>query len=71
MTTFYVNEDAMENLSSEAAKFIAEKFSLSIDAATTAMAMFSEDKLRSDEYEEEEIPWLKELEQAGLGNFAE
>lgn len=71
MTTFYVNQDAMENLSSEAAKLVAEKYGLSIEATTTAIALFLADKLRYDEYEESEIPQLKELEQAGLGYFGD
>lgn len=69
--TFYVNQGNTKNLSSEVAKFIAEKLNISTDAALDAMALFFVDKIRSDEYDESEIPRLKELEQVGLGYFTD
>jgi hypothetical protein len=69
--TFYVNRDKAQNAHDRAAKFLAEEFSMSRDAAEQLISLFYVDKLRSDEYTEKQVPWLEELETKGFGEFGQ
>jgi len=59
--TVYMNQAKMELLGEELGEFVASKYGISEDAGEYAVTLIFCDKIREDEYEDEQIPLIEEL----------
>ena len=67
--TFYVNQEKVEEAYEGAVAFLMHKYRLSEGAAEQLITLFYSDKLRDDEYTEDQLPALLALENKGFGEF--